>query len=87
MKPSTCALYPLGRATNMAVSENGDFILAEKETATYLWQPHQCGNTPITVRDHLNQFNLLGESEEAAIVWGELMGKLQVPAKEVRDLT
>jgi hypothetical protein len=74
-KPACCALFPIGRMTNM---ETGEFI--------YFKQPISCGskNQTQTVRQWLEEFSVL-EEEKITILWHKNMGVLSEILRKVYE--
>jgi hypothetical protein len=75
VKPTICALFPLGRMTN---AQTGEF--------SYFLQPVTCGKIgqEHTVREWLSEFSLL-EDEHLTMLWHKKLGEVSLTLREVYD--
>ena len=83
VKPSVCALYPLGRYIAL---EKGDYSEegVGKSEVKYLLQPIDCGDDSQThtVREWLSDFDIKLE-DEAFIRWHQTIAKVSTTIKEL----
>jgi hypothetical protein len=75
VKPTICALFPLGRMTNF---ETDEFM--------YFVQPAKCGKAgrERTIRDWLDEFSLL-EEEHITILWHKKLAEVSLALHEVYE--
>jgi len=73
VKPAVCALFPIGRITNMYTDE-----------FTYFMQPITCGNKrqTQTIRQWLSEYTML-EEESFTVLWHQKAGEISTILREV----
>lgn len=83
VKPSVCALYPLGRYVAIQHDDFSEGGVAESEVK-YLLQPIDCGDDSQThtVREWLSNFDIKLE-DEAYIRWNQTIAKVSSTIKEL----
>ncbi len=83
VKPSVCALYPLGRYISLQSEEYSETGIGNSEVK-YLLQPVDCGNDSHThtVREWLSGFDIKVE-DEAFIRWQQTVAKVGNTIKEL----